>query len=113
MSAGNGFTIFLNNNGNMFSVGNGRSGCLGHGDWRTITYPRLIGTGNYNLLLIREYLKEKKNNNSYYLDQFNSIHITQISCGENHVMAVSTNGELYSWGSGRDGKLGLGDEDYR
>lgn len=97
----------------MFSVGNGRSGCLGHGDWRTITYPRLIGIGNYSTLLLRQYLREQKNNNSFYLERLSSVHIIDINAGDNHVMAVSSNGDLYSWGSGRDGRLGLGDEDYR
>ncbi|KAH7492633.1 E3 ISG15--protein ligase Herc6 [Phytophthora ramorum] len=40
--------------------------------------------------------------------------ITHISCGEEHSAAVSSDGTLYCWGSGRYGKLGTGsleDED--
>ncbi|GLE05503.1 hypothetical protein PINS_up014526, partial [Pythium insidiosum] len=34
--------------------------------------------------------------------------ITHIACGEEHSAAVSSDGVLYCWGSGRDGKLGNG-----
>lgn len=37
------------------------------------------------------------------------ISIAQISAGKMHVLAVSTTGYIYSWGSGRAGKLGHGD----
>ena len=33
----------------------------------------------------------------------------QISCGPHHTAAVSSNGELFTWGGGFDGKLGHGD----
>ncbi|KAL3656329.1 hypothetical protein V7S43_018821 [Phytophthora oleae] len=37
--------------------------------------------------------------------------ISHISCGEEHSSAVSSNGVLYCWGSGRHGKLGTGSLD--
>uniref|UniRef100_K3WZQ3 EF-hand domain-containing protein n=1 Tax=Globisporangium ultimum (strain ATCC 200006 / CBS 805.95 / DAOM BR144) TaxID=431595 RepID=K3WZQ3_GLOUD len=37
--------------------------------------------------------------------------ITYISCGEEHSAAVSSNGTLFCWGNGRDGKLGNGSSD--
>ena len=37
------------------------------------------------------------------------INIAQIAAGKSHVLAVSSSGLLYSWGSGRAGKLGHGD----
>ncbi|KAE8887889.1 hypothetical protein PF005_g8434 [Phytophthora fragariae] len=37
--------------------------------------------------------------------------MTHISCGEDHSAAVSSDGALYCWGSGRDGKLGTGSLD--
>ncbi|RLN37668.1 hypothetical protein BBJ28_00001923 [Nothophytophthora sp. Chile5] len=43
-----------------------------------------------------------------------SKQITHVSCGEDNSAAVSSDGVLYCWGSGRDGKLGTGsmeDED--
>lgn len=35
--------------------------------------------------------------------------ITQVSVGESHVLAIDSNGRLFSWGSGKSGKLGHGD----
>jgi len=34
----------------------------------------------------------------------------RLSCGSNHSLAINHAGELYSWGQGRDGALGLGDK---
>ncbi|OQS02913.1 regulator of chromosome condensation (RCC1) [Thraustotheca clavata] len=36
-------------------------------------------------------------------------HIIAISCGTQHALAISQHGELYTWGSGEDGRLGHGD----
>lgn len=41
--SGSGFTLFLNENGLVMSCGDGRQGCLGHGDWNCVTRPKLIG----------------------------------------------------------------------
>lgn len=32
----------------------------------------------------------------------------QIACGGEHSIALTNDGELYAWGSNRDGQLGLG-----
>ena len=34
----------------------------------------------------------------------------QIVCGKYHTAAVSSNGDLYTWGSGRKGRLGHGNK---
>ena len=36
--------------------------------------------------------------------------MTSISSGPEHVVAVGADGEVFSWGLGKDGRLGLGDE---
>lgn len=36
------------------------------------------------------------------------IFIDQISCGENHCLALSATGELYGWGTNKKGQLGQG-----
>lgn len=38
-----------------------------------------------------------------------SILITDVSCGESHTVALSTEGEVYTWGGGQLGQLGHGD----
>jgi alpha-tubulin suppressor-like RCC1 family protein len=35
--------------------------------------------------------------------------IDDISCGGNHTLAVVSNGEVYAWGEGRFGALGVHD----
>jgi len=32
-----------------------------------------------------------------------------VACGTTHTLAVSVDGELFAWGCGREGQLGLGD----
>ncbi|XP_034237400.1 probable E3 ubiquitin-protein ligase HERC4 [Thrips palmi] len=34
--------------------------------------------------------------------------VVQIACGQNHTMALTNDGHLYSWGCNRSGQLGLG-----
>ena len=36
--------------------------------------------------------------------------IQSVTCGWKHVLAVTLDGELYSWGDGRHGQLGLGQD---
>ena len=35
--------------------------------------------------------------------------ITMISCGKGHILALTLNGTIYSWGANNNGQLGLGD----
>ena len=34
-------------------------------------------------------------------------HIVHVACGESHSLALSDQGQLFSWGAGSDGQLGL------
>lgn len=34
--------------------------------------------------------------------------VVQIACGLKHALALTNNGELYSWGSNKEGQLGIG-----
>lgn len=36
--------------------------------------------------------------------------IVQIACGVEHSIALTNDGDLYAWGSNRDGQLGLGSD---
>jgi alpha-tubulin suppressor-like RCC1 family protein len=40
------------------------------------------------------------------IDRFNGARMVQISCGTGHTGAVTSNGEVYMWGNGSDGRLG-------
>lgn len=68
----------------MFSWGEGADGNLGHGSTQSLEKPRMI-----------EALKSKK--------------IRDIACGSSHSAAITSNGELYTWGLGEYGRLGHGD----
>ena len=36
------------------------------------------------------------------------VKIVKVECGSGHTLALSSNGEVYSWGFGDNGCLGLG-----
>lgn len=88
ISCGDNFTLFLSEKGNVYSMGsNNKFGQLGLGDTNIQLSPKLI-----------TFFKNNK------------IKISQISCGYCHVLALSEKGDVYSWGLGGDGQLGLGEE---
>uniref|UniRef100_W8AHF9 HECT-type E3 ubiquitin transferase n=1 Tax=Ceratitis capitata TaxID=7213 RepID=W8AHF9_CERCA len=70
--------------GKVFSWGEGEDGKLGHGNRLTMDKPKLI-----------ESLRAKK--------------IRDIACGSSHSAAITSAGELYTWGLGEYGRLGHGD----
>lgn len=40
-----------------------------------------------------------------------SVDVVVIGCGQQHVVVVGRDGDVYSWGQGQRGQLGLGTED--
>ncbi|XP_073987726.1 E3 ubiquitin-protein ligase HERC2 isoform X1 [Rhodnius prolixus] len=76
--------LALTIDGKVFSWGEGNEGNLGHGNTQSLEKPRMI-----------EALKSKK--------------IRDIACGSSHSAAITSNGELYTWGLGEYGRLGHGD----
>ncbi|XP_022919836.1 serine/threonine-protein kinase Nek8 isoform X2 [Onthophagus taurus] len=86
-TAGEAFSIFLDCNGLLYSCGDGKYGCLGHGNWNSITKPKLI-------------------------ESLVSRNVKIVKCGTKHVVALDTKGALYAWGSSKDGQLGLDNVKY-
>ncbi|KAG8176599.1 hypothetical protein JTE90_026848 [Oedothorax gibbosus] len=76
--------LALTIDGKVFSWGEGDDGKLGHGNKISYERPRLV-LG----------LKSKR--------------IRDIACGSAHSAAISSSGELYTWGLGDYGRLGHGD----
>jgi E3 ubiquitin-protein ligase HERC2 len=68
----------------VFSWGEGEDGKLGQNNRLSLDKPRLI-----------ECLKSKR--------------IRDIACGSSHSAAITSSGELYTWGLGEYGRLGHGD----
>lgn len=74
----------LTMDGKVFSWGEGEDGKLGHGNRLSLDKPRLVET-----------LRSRK--------------IRDIACGSSHSAAISSSGELFTWGLGEYGRLGHGD----
>lgn len=76
--------LALTLDGKVFSWGEGEDGKLGHGNRLTMDKPKLIET-----------LRSKR--------------VRDIACGSSHSAAITSSGELYTWGLGEYGRLGHGD----
>ncbi|XP_067874142.1 uncharacterized protein [Heterodontus francisci] len=83
---GDGFSVFLSDNGIVMTCGDGAQGCLGHGDHFSTSRPCLI-------------------------EALLSVNVQVIACSLHHVLCVSDEGKVFSWGNGKYGKLGLGNDD--
>ncbi|KAL3916238.1 MAG: hypothetical protein SGILL_005269 [Bacillariaceae sp.] len=84
-SAGHRHSLFLDENGSMYSCGAGVTGCLGHGDNESHMFPMKIKAFDDN-----------------------NIRIMQFSAGVDMSMAVSTKGDVYAFGKTDGGRIGLG-----
>lgn len=90
VSCGHYHTAAIDENGGVWTWGYGGSfifgqGGLGHGDKESLNEPTLV-----------DVLKE------------DNVNIKAIACGEYHTLALSNDGEVWSWGKGEYGRLGLG-----
>ncbi len=79
------FSLFLTNNGKVYSCGRGVSGRLGLNNGTTYNVPQLISTN------------------------ISSLIISAIDNSSLHSLALTNNGKVYSWGHQNSGSLGLGD----
>ncbi|KAF7995498.1 hypothetical protein HCN44_006605 [Aphidius gifuensis] len=82
--SGGTYALALTQDSKVFSWGEGEDGKLGHGNRLSLDKPRLI-------------------------EAFKSKRIRDIACGSSHSAAISSNGQLYTWGLGEYGRLGHGD----
>lgn len=86
LAAGLDHTILLSNTGNVYTFGWGNYGQLGHGDTNDRLIPTLIEHPN---------LSEKI--------------VTDVAAGWNHVVLLTRDGEVYTFGRGDYGQLGHGE----
>ncbi|XP_078404149.1 serine/threonine-protein kinase Nek8 isoform X1 [Cetorhinus maximus] len=82
VSCGDLFTACLTDRGIIMSFGNGSNGCLGHGTFNDVTQPKIV-------------------------EALLGYEIAQVSCGASHVLAATNDREVFSWGRGDNGRLGL------
>ncbi|VDI36377.1 NIMA (never in mitosis gene a)-related kinase [Mytilus galloprovincialis] len=90
-ATGEDHVIVISTEKRVFSWGKGRRGQLGHDDTEDREKPALI-----------EGLTGKS---------ISSIDVIAVACGKKHVVVVGSEGEVFSWGCGADGRLGLGNDD--
>jgi alpha-tubulin suppressor-like RCC1 family protein len=91
VAAGCAHTMAVGVNGRLWVWGEGSSGQLGLGDTNDRRVPTLVGA--------EEVLGGSK--------------VRTIACGKVHTLAVTEAGELWEWGKGAQGRLGLNDEQDR
>nr|XP_049609676.1 retinitis pigmentosa GTPase regulator b isoform X2 [Syngnathus scovelli] len=87
VACGGGHTVAVTENG-VYAFGLGQFGQLGH------------GTFIFELRLPRQ------------IEHFKKGRVRQVACGENHSAVITDSGLLYTFGDGRNGKLGLGEENF-
>ena len=87
ISCGPSFTCVSTTTGSVYSWGEGGSGQLGCGRVKKQSIPKLV--------------LEK--------DPKNGAKFKEVCCGWGHTMALTEEGDLYSWGLNPYGQLGIGD----
>jgi alpha-tubulin suppressor-like RCC1 family protein len=96
ISAGDGYSLFLDKDGRVFAVGDNTYGQLGIG---------IAGANEYRLTPVQVAGGEM---GTEYLEN-----IVSIAAGYYHAIAVDAGGNTWIWGWGQYGRLGLGDTDDR
>ncbi|KTG06724.1 hypothetical protein cypCar_00017404 [Cyprinus carpio] len=86
VSCGDLFTTCLTDRGIIMTFGSGSNGCLGHGNFNDVTQPKIV-------------------------EALLGYELVQVSCGASHVLAVTNEREVFSWGRGDNGRLGLATHD--
>ncbi|XP_030008586.1 serine/threonine-protein kinase Nek8 isoform X2 [Sphaeramia orbicularis] len=86
VSCGDLFTTCMTDRGIIMTFGSGSNGCLGHGNFNDVTQPKIV-------------------------EALLGYELIQVSCGASHVLAVTNEREVFAWGRGDNGRLGLGTQD--
>ncbi|XP_055931814.1 serine/threonine-protein kinase Nek8-like isoform X2 [Argiope bruennichi] len=86
--SGSSFSICLSDNGVVFAFGKASSGCLGLSCDRDINQPRIV-------------------------EPLFNHDIKSIACGPKHVLAFSEENDVFVWGHGSSGCLGLGETNFQ
>jgi len=128
VSIGNAHSVVLAESGKLYSWGWGDRGQLGLSDWENQNRPKLLKTVNH-----APRHAPKVGSGSFLLgghgggelggrggaavlrpvDATVYVKFASISCGQDHCVAVTSEGQVFTWGSNSRGQLGLGDSKSR
>nr|CAB3264292.1 serine/threonine-protein kinase Nek8 [Phallusia mammillata] len=79
-------TACLTDRGILMTFGSGSNGCLGHGTLQDIEKPTIV-------------------------EKLLGCELLQIATGSYHMLAVTSDNEVFAWGRGDNGRLGLSSDD--
>lgn len=85
VSCGDLFVACLTDRGILMTFGSGTHGSLGHGNYNDVLQAKIV-------------------------EALIGFEVEQVSCGSAHVMVVTADRELFAWGRGDNGRLGLGNQ---
>jgi E3 ubiquitin-protein ligase HERC2 len=86
VNSGGKHCLALSADNDVYSWGEGDDGKLGHGGRMACENPKLV-------------------------EALHGYEIVDVACGGAHSAAITSNGQLYTWGKGRYGRLGHGDSE--
>lgn len=135
-ACGNKHTVLLSASGKVISFGSGEHGQTGHGDSDERNSPTVIksmekhtaiyvacgpihtcivtSAGHVYVCGFGEYFLagdgSKGAQHFFYTPTHVPIpaHIKQVACGQSHILALSTTGQVYAWGASDYGQVGWG-----
>lgn len=85
VATGYGFVVAVSAPGTVYTWGNGNYGCLGHGDTEGAHFPKQI-------------------------QSLAQLRILSVAAGDFHCLAVTEDGEVFSWGADEYGRCGHCDD---
>ena len=100
-------------NGNEKMLQRNSSGRQGHSDVRWSTEMLSWGKNNLQLGYTPTGQTNYQEQPHVVRELSNTIKVVAVSAGPCHSLLLTSQGEVYSWGAGRRGRLGLGDEEPR
>lgn len=89
VSCGVGHILALTSHSEMYSWGNGEYGALGFGAIQSIPQPTLLRIQQNGL----------------------NLPISKVECGSLHSVCITRKAQLFTWGCGKQGRLGHGSEE--
>jgi len=140
VSAGDSYSLALTADGAVWSWGYGGLGGLGHGDEQSQWQPKKIEAfagqrviavsagGSHSLVLTADgsvwswgwsdagrlgHGDEQQELLPTKIEALAGRRVVAVSAGSSHSLALTADGAVWSWGGGRDGQLGHGDEQWQ